>query len=157
MFLHALVIASLNTRLNAVRTLESRISLIKSYVSTLSAETANQGDSNPPSTASLSHPILRNINSLLSHLSLLTPHEQSALNDETLAQKNDVLLVTLLGQLSQSIRGMRELGRKAAVVNNVRQTAGARKSQLAMGGRFDGGESFPGKGGSTGPGGGMFA
>lgn len=154
MLVHLLVIASLNTRLNAVRTLESRISLIKSYVSTLSAE----GDSNPPSTASLSHPILRNINSLLSHLSLLTPHEQSAFYDETLAQKNDVLLVTLLGQLGQSIKGMRELGRKSAIVNNMRQTMGARKSQMAMGGRLDGGELFSGKEDSTGQagGGGMF-
>lgn len=146
------VIASLNTRLNAVRTLESRISLIKSYVATLSASQ----ETNAESAATLSHPILRNINSLLSHLSLLNPHEQSEFYAETLAQKNDVMLVTLLGQLGQSIKGMRDLGRKAAVVSNVRQTAGARKTQAAMHGRFEGSELFSGKDGSTTPGG-LFA
>lgn len=146
------VIASLNTRLNAVRTLESRISLIKSYVATLSASQ----ETNSSSTATLSHPILRNINALLSHLSLLDPHEKSEFYAETLAQKNDVLLVTLLGQLGQSVKGMRDLGRKAAIVNNVRHTAGARKTQAAMQGRFEGGELFSGKDGSTTPGG-LFA
>ena len=121
------MVASLNTRLNAVRTLESRVSLIKSYISTLSTaeETPDQDQDAPkPSSELLSHPHLRNISSLLSNLSLLTPPEQSAFSAETLAQTNDVLLVSLLGQLGQSVKDMRELGRKAAIVNNVRQSMG---------------------------------
>lgn len=94
--------------------------------------------------ASLSHPTLRNINSLLSNLSLLTPEEKSAFSAEILAQKNDVLLVSLLGQLGQNVSGMRELGRKAAIVNSIRQSAAPRKAQMAM------------QNAGMGPGGGMF-
>ncbi|RAH65006.1 COP9 signalosome complex subunit 6 [Aspergillus aculeatinus CBS 121060] len=132
------LIASLNTRLNAIRTLESRISLIKSYVSSIStspSSTSNSTTTQQPTTTTtttttLSHPILRNINACLSHLSLLTPPANSALNRETLAQANDVHLVALLGQLSHSISNMRELGRRTAILNNARRTmaAAARKS-----------------------------
>lgn len=144
---NSIVIASLNTRLNAVRTLGSRVSLIKSYLSSLSPpseEATRQEEPQTSSSASLSHPTLRNINSLLSNLSLLTPEEQSAFSAEILAQKNDVLLVSLLGQLGQNVSGMRELGRKAAIVNSIRQSAAPRKAQMAM------------QNAGMGPGGGMF-
>ncbi|KAF7593797.1 hypothetical protein BBP40_010853 [Aspergillus hancockii] len=129
------LIASLNTRLNAIRTLESRISLIKSYLSSISpaSEGGDQGDSTP----SLSYPILRNINSLLSHLSLLSPQEQSAFSAEVLAQSNDVHLVALLGQLSSSINDIRELGKRTAILNNVRKSNVSRKTQMAMQSRFE--------------------
>lgn len=133
------MIASLNTRLNAIRTLESRISLIKSYLSSLSlpSDDGTKLDSEQTSTARLSHPILRNINSVLSHLSFLTPHQQSPLTAETLLQNNDVLLVSMLGQLSQNIKDMRELGRKAGVVRTAKHTAISRKAQFAMQSRFE--------------------
>ncbi|KAL4909400.1 hypothetical protein BDW74DRAFT_146496 [Aspergillus multicolor] len=122
------LIASLNTRLNAIRTLESRISLIKSYVSSVSSSEESQ-----TSAAKPDHTILRDINSLLSNLSLLTPHEQSAFAAETLAQNNDVSLVALLGQLSQSINGMRGIGKRTAIVNNVRRS----RKQMGGQGRFE--------------------
>lgn len=128
-----LVIASLNTRLNAIRTLESRISLIKSYVSSISPSSA-EGQEKP--ATQLDHGTLRDINSLLSNLSLLTPHEQSAFSEEALAQNNDVNLVALLGQLSQSVKGMREVGKRTAIVNNVRRNAATRK-QIGGQGRYE--------------------
>ncbi|KAL4788093.1 hypothetical protein BJX76DRAFT_317076 [Aspergillus varians] len=127
------LIASLNTRLNAIRTLESRISLIKSYVSSI-PPSSNESQEKP--ATQLDHGILRDINSLLSNLSLLTPHEQSAFSAEALAQNNDVSLVALLGQLSQSINGMREVGKRTAIVNNVRRTATAR-TQMPGQGRYE--------------------
>ncbi|KAL4747101.1 hypothetical protein BDW72DRAFT_183506 [Aspergillus terricola var. indicus] len=120
------LIASLNTRLNAIRTLESRISLIKSYLSSISS---SSDEGQKESATKPDHTILRDINSLLSNLSLLTPHEQSAFSAETLAQNNDVSLVALLGQLSQSINGMSEVGKRTAIVNNVR------RSRKQMGGQ----------------------
>ncbi|KAL2820518.1 hypothetical protein BDW59DRAFT_113528 [Aspergillus cavernicola] len=128
------LIASLNTRLNAIRTLESRISLIKSYVSSISSSSSGNQDS---SSTCLNHAFLRDINSLLSNLSLLTPHEQSVFSAEALAQNNDVNLVALLGQLSHSVNGMREVGKRTAIVNNARRTASARKSHMSMQGRYD--------------------
>ncbi|KAJ5177021.1 COP9 signalosome complex subunit 6 [Penicillium canariense] len=121
------LIANLNTRINAIRTLESRISLIKSYVSSISASESRTAKDDP-STVKLSHPILRNINSLISHLSILSPHEQSTFSTEVLSQNNDVMLVSLLGQMGESVNAMRELGRKSATVQSARQTASARKN-----------------------------
>lgn len=127
------VIANLNTRLNAIRALESRISLIKSYVSSISETNAANDD---PAAPELSHTILRNINSLLSHLSILSPSEQSAFTSEVLSQGNDVLLVSLLGQMGESVKAMRELGHKSAIIQNARQTGNARKTPGLMHERF---------------------
>ncbi|KAJ5906946.1 COP9 signalosome complex subunit 6 [Penicillium subrubescens] len=121
------LIANLNTRLNAIRTLESRISLIKSYVSSISATDSSAAAQDDPSSPKLSHPIIRNINSLISHLSILSPHEQSSFATEVLSQSNDVTLVSLLGQLGESVKAMRELGRKSAVVQAARHSANSRK------------------------------
>lgn len=130
------LIANLNTRLNAIRTLESRISLIKSYVSSISAtELSNAQDD--PSSPVLSHTILRNINSLISHLSILSPHEQSAFTSEVLSQSNDVLLVSLLGQVGENVKSMRELGRKSAVIQSTRQANSARRNPALAERRFE--------------------
>ncbi|KAL2802223.1 hypothetical protein BJX63DRAFT_415660 [Aspergillus granulosus] len=120
------LIASLNTRVNAIRTLQSRISVLKSYVSSISPQS---GDIPGDTSTQLNHSILRDINSLLSNLSLLTPHENSPFAVEALAQNNDVNLVALLGQLSQSINGMKGVGKRTAIVANTKRTAAARKGQ----------------------------
>lgn len=114
------VIANLNTRLNAIRTLESRISLIKSYVSSV---TESNEAAKPPQ---LSHTIIRNINSLIAHLSILSPRDLSAFKSEVLSQNNDVMLISLLGKMGESVKHMRELGRKSAIIQGARQTKQAR-------------------------------
>ncbi|KAJ5586392.1 hypothetical protein N7450_006179 [Penicillium hetheringtonii] len=116
------LIANLNTRLNAIRALESRISLIKSYVSSVT----ESDDSPSTSSPHLSHTIIRNINSLIAHLSILSPRDQDAFKSEVLSQNNDVKLVSLLGQMGESVKAMRELGRKSAIVQGGRQTNQAR-------------------------------
>ncbi|KAK5789245.1 hypothetical protein VI817_008369 [Penicillium citrinum] len=116
------LIANLNTRLNAIRALESRISLIKSYVSSVT----ESNDSPSTSSPHLSHTIIRNINSLIAHLSILSPRDQDAFKSEVLSQNNDVKLVSLLGQMGESVKAMRELGRKSAIVQGGRQTNQAR-------------------------------
>ncbi|KAJ6070443.1 hypothetical protein N7467_011762 [Penicillium canescens] len=127
------LISSLTTRLNAVRTLETRISLIKSYISTLSeSDFASDESKDNTSTTQLSHPTLRHINSVLSNLSLLTPAEQSTFSTEVLSQSNDVLLVSLLGQLGENVKALRELGRKTATIQAARQVSSARKNPSSM-------------------------
>lgn len=161
-----IVIANLTTRLNAVKTLESRIRLIKAYLSSLppsflNSSSSSSSDNNPsestttPSTTTaprLSYPILRNIASLIAHLSLLAPQDQEAFAIESLAQSNDVALVSLLGALGRNVQGMRELGRKAAIVETARQNLASRKTQLALQGRMVDEEY----GGVVAPGGGMY-
>ncbi|KAJ5795046.1 hypothetical protein N7457_001645 [Penicillium paradoxum] len=150
------LIASLNTRLNAVRTLESRVSLIKSYISSFTEADFNTDSSkDDKSTVKLSHPILRNINSLLSHLSILSPSEQSTFAAEVLSQNNDVLLVSLLGQLGENVKAMRELGRRSAIVQSGRQAAKGRKDPTSMIQRGFGDDFFPK--GHGGPGSGMYS
>jgi len=160
-----IVIANLTTRLNAVKTLESRIRLIKAYLSSLPPSFLNSSSSNnnnnpsesttTPSTTTtprLSYPILRNIASLIAHLSLLAPQDQEAFAIESLAQSNDVALVSLLGALGRNVQGMRELGRKAAIVETARQNLASRKTQLALQGRMVDEEY----GGVVAPGGAMY-
>lgn len=151
------MISNLNTRLNAIRTLESRISLIKSYVSTISASESSDDAKDDPSSPKPSHTILRNINSLLSHLSILSPHEQSAFASEVLAQNNDVLLVSLLGQVGENVKAMRELGRKSAVIQGARQVNSARKNPGPMQSRFEDELFAQGFGGGGGDAAGMYS
>ncbi|KAL1968937.1 hypothetical protein VTN77DRAFT_771 [Rasamsonia byssochlamydoides] len=129
------LIANLTTRLNAVKTLESRIRLIKSYLANLPPSfldgSSGQSGSKDPGTPGLSYPILRNIQSLISGLSLLTPQDEEAFAVESLAQENDVTLVSLLGLLGENVQQMRELGKKSAIVESTRQsTASSRKALL---------------------------
>ncbi|KAJ5836782.1 hypothetical protein N7447_002808 [Penicillium robsamsonii] len=150
------LIASLSTRLNAVRTLESRVSLIKSYLSSLSeADFSSDRSKDNTSTTKLSHPIIRNINSLLSHLSILSPSEQGPFSTEVLSQSNDVLLISLLGQLGDNVKAMRELGRKSAVIQTARHVATARKDPFILQRSFN--EEFYAQGGRGGPGSGMYS
>ncbi|KAL1851177.1 hypothetical protein Plec18167_001946 [Paecilomyces lecythidis] len=146
------LIANLNTRLNAVKTLESRIRLIKSYLSGLppsylenNSSTESREDS---PTAQLSHPILRNVSALISHLSLLTPQDHDSFSTEWTAQSNDVALVSLLGALGNSVKGMRELGRKSNIVESAKHTNASRKTQMAFQSRLDD-EYFSGRNGAA--------
>jgi COP9 signalosome complex subunit 6 len=145
---HSLVIAGLTTRLNAVKALESRIHLIKNYLSSLPPTHANDENSvstvdntdtslDPSLNPRLSHCLLRDISSLISHLSLLTPEDADLFSIESLEQENDVALVALLGSLGVNVQAMRELGKKFAVVDVVRQNMMSRKVQTAMHARMD--------------------
>ncbi|QSS55610.1 COP9 complex subunit 6 [Histoplasma capsulatum var. duboisii H88] len=134
------LIANLTTRLTAVKTLESRLHLIKVYLSSISTQQTpnSQTPSTPTSFPQISHSILRNIRSLISHLSLLTPQQSDTFSTESLAQANDVAMVALLGQLGQSVQEIRELGKKFTVVDRARQHA---ESAMVMSGthsRMDG-------------------
>jgi len=125
------LIASLTAKANAVRMLQSRIKLIKTYLESLPASTANGLTSSPPTAAPMesSPEILRSIVALLSRLPLIVPASSSAeqetdtgvFDKELLASRNDVHLVSLLSSMTQSIRSARELGRKFAVVEAGRK------------------------------------
>lgn len=140
------MIANLTTRLNAVKTLESRTRLLKSYLESLPTsfyDSSGNGTvkASEAANSTFSHPILRNISSLISDLSLLTPQDSKSFAIESLAQENDVALVSLLGQLGENVQLMRELGKKSAIVEASKQTGmsstSSRKSQFALQSRFD--------------------
>ncbi|KAH8702487.1 putative COP9 signalosome subunit 6 [Talaromyces proteolyticus] len=138
------LIANFTTRLNAVKTLGSRIHLIKSFLENHRSSSLEDNinlENNRQTSESLtySYPILRNISSLISDLSLLTPQDAKSFAVESLAQENDVALVTLLGELGNNVKHIRELGKKLSIVENAKQNVatGGRKAHLALHSRLD--------------------
>ncbi|KMU84715.1 hypothetical protein CIHG_02499 [Coccidioides immitis H538.4] len=118
-----IVIANLTVRLGAVRTLESRLRLIKAYLQSAQSSTSSMIPS--PSSPPLSNSILRSIYSLISHLTLLNPQDSDSISVESLAQANDVALVALLCSMGESIRGLREVGKKFAVARAMKHSMAA--------------------------------
>ncbi|MCJ1401993.1 hypothetical protein MMC11_005212 [Xylographa trunciseda] len=132
------LIASLTTRANATRMLQSRISLLKSYLerlppsyltttSPLSSEPNNPTPSQDHSE--VSHPILRSLLALTARLPLLTPADHDSFVKESQAEKSDVSLVALLGSLGRSIQDAKGLGTKFGVVEGAK--LGGRKGARA--------------------------
>lgn len=120
------LIAALTAKANAVRMLQSRISLIRKYLESLPPPTTSGVPSSTPKNSHLesSPEILRSIAALLSRLPLIVPSssentetDTSKFNHDLLASRNDVNLVSLLNTLTQSIQSTRELGRKFGIVD----------------------------------------
>ncbi|MCJ1416461.1 hypothetical protein MMC32_002799 [Xylographa parallela] len=125
-----LVIASLTTRVNATRMLQSRIALLKSYLERLPPSyltTASPPTSDlatqttpPQDQTEISHPILRSLLALTARLPLLTPADHASFVKESQAEKSDVSLVALLGSLGRSIQDAKGLGTKFSVVEGAK-------------------------------------
>lgn len=114
--------------------LHTRLQLLKFYLTNLppSYLTTSAPASASPSSASenhteINHPILRSIQALINRLPLLLPANKASFEQERLAEKSDVSLVDLLGNLSRSVKETREMGRKFWVVDSARQNASRRQ------------------------------
>jgi len=155
-------IAGITTRLNSVRMLLSRLSLLTTFIR--SQPPSYLSDRNTPLSKTSPDPAqlphLRDIQALLTRLSLLTPPADDASGTATstsadaltlasLSQSNDVALSSLLAILGQDVQGLSELGRKFASVEQERVKKG--KGKLGMGASvFGSGGEFEGtKGGSS--------
>lgn len=118
------MIASLTTRANAVKMLHARIQLMRAYLSNLPPSYLTTGDrdsaldqdtaipTDPPSNTEINHSVLRSIQALIHRIPILAPTDKNEFRSEMLAEKNDVLLVALLGTVGNSLRDIRETGRK---------------------------------------------
>lgn len=120
-------IANITTRLNSVKMLQNRISLLRSFVQSLPPSYISDQDTAPltPTSPDPSHlPLLRNIQALLTRLSLLTPVDSASsaqpLNAASQEQCNDVALANMLSLIGQDIQALSELGRKFVAVEGVR-------------------------------------
>ena len=112
--------------------LHARIQLIKTYLQSLppSYLTTSSDLSTSNTTGSkesgqeIDHALLRSIQALLSRLPLLLPPDDlSNFNHETLAEKSDVGLVSLLGSVSQGVKEAKDLGRKFTVIEHGKSAA----------------------------------
>lgn len=126
-------IANMTTRLNSVKMLQSRISLMRSFVQSLPPSYLTDQESaaiapDSPDPAHLPH--LRNIQALVTRLSLLTPVDSAAssqpLAEAAQSQANDVVTAKLLSLLGQDIQALNELGRKHATIEGVRNAGRAK-------------------------------
>ncbi|KAI1617744.1 hypothetical protein EDD36DRAFT_424872 [Exophiala viscosa] len=149
-------VANLTTRLNSVKMLQSRISLLRSFIQTLPPSYISDQESVAitPTSPDPSHlPHLRSIQALLTRLSLLTPIDSASsaqpLAAASQAQSNDVALASMLALLGQDIQALSELGRKFATVESSR---GAKSKHGAgpKGAAGGAGNSFEGVGESDG-------
>ncbi|KAK4939302.1 hypothetical protein LTR10_020391 [Elasticomyces elasticus] len=147
-------VANVTTRLNSVKMLQSRISLLRSFIQTLppSYITDQESAAITPTNPDPSHlPHLRNIQALLTRLSLLTLVDSASsaqpLAAASRAQSNDVALASMLALLGQDIQALSELGRKFSTVESSRGAkskhgAGQKSATGGAGNSFEGlGES----------------
>ncbi|KAG4439629.1 hypothetical protein IFR05_004878 [Cadophora sp. M221] len=129
------LIASLTAKANAIKMLHSRINLIAVYLQNLppsyvSSTVPEGAESSDKQYTPVSHSILRSIQALLGRLSLLIPADSAAFEHELMSEQNDVNLVSLLSTITQSIKDVREAGRKFAIVDSQKSL----KSKTERGG-----------------------
>src|SRR6266516_5718229 len=86
-----------------------------SYLSDTSATLSSPLLSPGPQQIGIDHSVLRSMQAMLNRLSLLIPADKVAFGREMLSEKNDVALISLLGELSESVKEARDLGKKFAV------------------------------------------
>ncbi|TPX11997.1 uncharacterized protein E0L32_007300 [Thyridium curvatum] len=144
------LIASITTRANAVKMLHSRIQLVTKYLEQLPPSyLATEGQA-PPEAApgqphtTPSHTILRSIQALVNRLPILQPASTEAFEREMQSEANDVHLIALTDQVMQSIKEIREIGRKFSIVEQGRNQSKRLPDVNTPGGTH--GFSLPGAG-----------
>lgn len=131
-------IAGITTRLNSVKMLQERLQLVSRLVgSTPSSYLSDQTVMLSPTSPSPDHLAqLRNVQALLSRLSLLTPagqNESQALQQAGQAQSNDVSISSILSALGQDIQGLSELGRKFTTIEQAKTSKSKTKGTYGQG------------------------
>jgi COP9 signalosome complex subunit 6 len=174
------LISSLNAKVNAIKMLDERLNLLRSYLESLpksyltspelptSSDPDNAGTEAAHTTTTINHPLLRSMNALLSRLPLLAPppppttdshgnisSTATPLAHASLQQTQDVQLTALLTQLTSSVADVQALAEKFGTVQRER-TNRERVSQRGGGlGRFGHDAGSSGRRGGRGSGGDM--
>lgn len=129
------LIASLTAKANAIKMLNQRINLIRSYLNSLPSSYLTDSNSDTPPADTTNHALLRNINSLLSRLPLLAPPTAStqsqnnttadapptsSLEAANTREQSDVHLTSLLAALTRSVSEAQSMANKYNVVSRER-------------------------------------
>lgn len=135
------LIASLNAKSNAIKMLQSRITLLTTYLQSLppsfvAGKPLDASEVDNKRYAPIDYAILRSIQALLNRLTLLIPADKGTYKQQQLAEHNDVNLVSLLSSMVQSIKEVRETGRKYSIVEHTRQQ-GKKHGAVSNGGNFN--------------------
>lgn len=120
------VIATLTTKANAIKMLQSRIQLIKTYLEQLPPSFINgektEDESMDADKTTPSLTILRQVQALVSRLDLVIPSDKEAFEKEVLQETNDVHLVELLNKVMQSADQARDVGKKFSIVESAKHS-----------------------------------
>ena len=110
-------IASLTAKANAIKMLHARINLIATYLQNLPPSYISDGkDVEGKEYTPTNHAVLRSVQALLSRLALLIPADSTGFEHELVSEQNDVSLIGMLNTITQSVKEVRELGKKYAVI-----------------------------------------
>lgn len=127
-------IAALTTRLNSVRMLQSRLTLLTKFCETLPP--CYLTDESIPFTPTTLTPdqyqSVREIQALITRLSLLTPSDTTTTtlyHNASQSQANDVAISSLLADLGVDIQNISELGRKFAAAEHIKSSKQSRGAQ----------------------------
>ena len=145
------LIASLTAKSNAIKMLNTRLNLIRSYLQTLPPSYLTDASSTEAPAGTTNYTLLRSINAMLSRLPLLAPPtmtsetttqdavlQPSSLTSAAEKEKQDVHLSTLLATLTRSISEAQTMGMKFSIVNREKTA----KERSPFGTRGRGGMGF---------------
>jgi COP9 signalosome complex subunit 6 len=123
-------ILALTMKANAIRMMHSRIQLIVKYLEQLPPSylkgNVAPADQDSTKNTSPSNTILRSVQALVNRLYLLDPSGSEAFKQELLSEQNDVHLVSLLDEVMQSIREIKEVGRTHAIADTSKSSRAQR-------------------------------
>lgn len=123
------MLASLTTKANAIKMLQSRINVLATYLERLppsfvgvsNGDGSSAMDTDPAGEhTEPSHAVLRQIQALVTRLGLVIPSDSDSFERELLHESNDVALAGLLGAMMQGTRRAREVEQKFAAVESAR-------------------------------------
>ena len=148
------LIASLNAKANAIKMLNQRLNLIRSYLETLPQSYLTDASNSTPPPDTTNHTLLRSINSMLlrvpllsppsvSHSSSMPPESNGVPQPSSIAQagekeRQDVHLTSLLAALTRSVSEASSMGSKFHAVTKEKQSK-ERSGGCGRGGRGLGG------------------
>ena len=143
------LLSNLNAKINAIRMLSRRISLLRTYLASIPPSYLSDPSlSMSPATDSthplpLNHSILRSISAMLARINILAPPDAEAFTLESQQEASDVQLVQLLSSITNSLSAAKDLGKKSQIVENGK--AQSRRGMGGMGALMN--ESYGGGGG----------
>ncbi|KAF1828894.1 hypothetical protein BDW02DRAFT_634852 [Decorospora gaudefroyi] len=149
------ILSSLTAKMNAIRMLGRRISLLRAYLDALPPSYLS--DPSLPINATpatqyplpLDHSILRSVSAMLARVNILAPPDSVAFTLESQQEASDVQLVNLLSSITNSVSAVKDLGRKSSIVEHGKNQG---KNRMGATGGYSGGGNYSGNGYSGGEG-----
>jgi COP9 signalosome complex subunit 6 len=144
------LLSNLTNKMNAIRMLSRRISLLRAYLASLPPSYLNDASlpMNPEPSGEhslpLDHPILRSISAMLARINILAPPDTETFTLESHQEASDVQLVQLLSSITNSVSAAKDLGRKSSIIENSKsQGRRAMGTFMGGGGGYEGGSGLP--------------